>query len=223
MERSRGPQAVSTGSPSLVPVLADLIGTDGVVEELVLRGPVGVMALHGGLEAGTAPAGRQCARLAGASFYAVVQPGDFRWHVPSTRFDPLESRKLTTFLEHVKMAVSIHGFGGQASRARFSLEDATPVFAVRSGGLSPATPMFASLPTRTGFRPGWEGCIRVIRSTCRSSAECRSSCRLRHGTKVSSTPLSLLLPRCLPRSCPVSVVHPDLIGLDDRSSVPTRC
>lgn len=111
MERSRGPQAVSTGSPSLVPVLADLIGTDGVVEELVLRGPVGVMALHGGLEAGTAPAGRQCARLAGASFYAVVQPGDFRWHVPSTRFDPLESRKLTTFLEHVKMAVSIHGFG----------------------------------------------------------------------------------------------------------------
>lgn len=92
-------------------MLADLIATKGVVEDTVLRGPVGVMALHGGLEAGTAPAARRCARLAGASFYAVVQPQDLRWHVPSTRFDPGESQKLKAFLVSVKLAVSFHGFG----------------------------------------------------------------------------------------------------------------
>jgi phage replication-related protein YjqB (UPF0714/DUF867 family) len=93
--------------------LADLIATDGVVEESKLRGRVGVMALHGGLEAGTAEAARRCARLAGASLYTVEQPPDFRWHVPSTRFDPAESEGLRSFLEHVQLAVSFHGFGRQ--------------------------------------------------------------------------------------------------------------
>jgi phage replication-related protein YjqB (UPF0714/DUF867 family) len=92
-------------------VLADLIATEGVVEEATLRGRVGVMALHGGLEAGTAPAARRCARLAGASLYAVEQPAGFRWHVPSTRFDPAESAKLERFLDHVRVAISFHGFG----------------------------------------------------------------------------------------------------------------
>jgi phage replication-related protein YjqB (UPF0714/DUF867 family) len=92
-------------------VLAELITTRGVVEQSTLRGAVGVMALHGGLEDGTAFAARECSRIAGASLYVVEQPEDFRWHVPSTRFDPLESRRLSRFLEHVKVAVSIHGFG----------------------------------------------------------------------------------------------------------------
>lgn len=92
-------------------MLAQLIATDGVVEESVLRGPVGVMALHGGLEAETARAATESARLASASVYTVVQPEDFRWHVPSTRYVPGESARLMEFLEHVKMAVSFHGFG----------------------------------------------------------------------------------------------------------------
>ena len=89
----------------------DLLAADGVAEELVLRGRIGVMALHGGLEAGTADAARRTAALGSASLYAVVQPADFRWHVPSTKFDPRHSEKLTSFLEHVSVAVSIHGFG----------------------------------------------------------------------------------------------------------------
>lgn len=92
-------------------MLEELIATDGVVEDAVLRGRVGVMALHGGLEAGTATAARRCARATGASLYVVVQPDDIRWHVPSTRFDPAQSRKLQGFLEHVSLAVSFHGFG----------------------------------------------------------------------------------------------------------------
>lgn len=92
-------------------MFAELIATEGVVEDAILRGSIGVMALHGGLEAGTAPAARRCARLAVASLYTVVQPQDFRWHVPSTRFDPTESQKLRVFLERVRLAVSFHGFG----------------------------------------------------------------------------------------------------------------
>jgi phage replication-related protein YjqB (UPF0714/DUF867 family) len=41
-----------------------------------------------------------------------VQPVDFRWHVPSHAFDPLQSPALVAFLEHVDVIVSVHGFGG---------------------------------------------------------------------------------------------------------------
>ena len=94
----------------MLAVLADLIATEGVREESLLRGRTGVMAIHGGLETGTASAARRCAELAGASLYAVEQPPDLYWHVPSTRFDPAQSHKLRTFLDHVLVAVSFHGF-----------------------------------------------------------------------------------------------------------------
>jgi phage replication-related protein YjqB (UPF0714/DUF867 family) len=98
-------------------MLSDLIASPGVREELVLRGPTGVMALHGGLEAGTAEAARLAAGRAGASLYVVEQPGDFRWHVPSTKYDPRQSRRLRAFLDHVRVAVSIHGFGRRGMQA----------------------------------------------------------------------------------------------------------
>ncbi|MDX1689509.1 MAG: poly-gamma-glutamate hydrolase family protein [Acidimicrobiia bacterium] len=92
-------------------MLADLIATDGVEERLVLGGPIGLMALHGGLEAGTHRVAGAVAEATGSSLYAIVQPDDHRWHVPSARHDPRDSERLTRFLEHVRLAVSIHGFG----------------------------------------------------------------------------------------------------------------
>ena len=92
-------------------MLADLIASPGVTERVLLNGTVGVMALHGGLETGTAEAAVDIADRVGASLYAVVQPDDLRWHVPSIRFDPNESKGLRTFLEHVRLVVSLHGFG----------------------------------------------------------------------------------------------------------------
>jgi phage replication-related protein YjqB (UPF0714/DUF867 family) len=92
-------------------MLAGLLESDGVVETSTLRGRVGVMALHGGLEHRTAEAADQVARAAAASYYSVVQPDDLRWHVPSTHFDPSQSAQLTRFLEFVSLAVSFHGFG----------------------------------------------------------------------------------------------------------------
>ncbi len=92
-------------------MLAELIATPGVVEDALLRGPAGVMALHGGLEEGTAEIARDAAVAAAASRYGVTLPDDLAWHVPSIRFDPAQSPQLRRFLDHVQVVVSVHGFG----------------------------------------------------------------------------------------------------------------
>lgn len=89
----------------------ELIASDGVVEECILRDSVGVLALHGGLEDKTAETARRIADEASASLYAVIQPDNLAWHVPSTQFDPIASQELTRFLDLVDLAVSVHGFG----------------------------------------------------------------------------------------------------------------
>ncbi len=92
-------------------MLAELIATPGVTETVALRSRVGVLALHGGLESQTVDVATDVAQRTGASLYAVVQPDDFRWHVPSTSFNPAASPALRDFLGHVCLAVSFHGFG----------------------------------------------------------------------------------------------------------------
>ena len=72
----------------------------------------GFLALHGGLEAGTAEIAQAAAVASNASIYAVVQPSDVRWHIPSHSLDPADSDAFVAFLEHVDLVVSVHGFGG---------------------------------------------------------------------------------------------------------------
>lgn len=93
-------------------MFADLLATDGVEEHCELRSPVGFMALHGGLEAGTFEIARVAADRSGSSLYAVVQPDGLSWHVPSHRFDPTVSPRLSSFCDHVEVALSVHGYGG---------------------------------------------------------------------------------------------------------------
>jgi phage replication-related protein YjqB (UPF0714/DUF867 family) len=92
--------------------LAGLLATPGVQERCALRSRFGFLALHGGLEQATAELASEAAERAGASLYAVVQPPDLRWHVPSMRFDPADSAALSGFLDHVDLVVSLHGYGG---------------------------------------------------------------------------------------------------------------
>jgi len=92
--------------------LAALLATPGVEERCVLRSRFGFLALHGGLEQATAELATEAAERAGASLYAVVQPPDLRWHIPSHRFDPAESPVLARYLAHVEVVVSLHGYGG---------------------------------------------------------------------------------------------------------------
>lgn len=92
--------------------LAELLTLPGVREESVLRSAVGFMALHGGSQdRGTHEIASRAAERAGASYYAIVQPNGMRVHLTSRRHDPGHSERLRAFLEHVEIALSVHGFG----------------------------------------------------------------------------------------------------------------
>ena len=74
------------------------------------------MAFHGGnLERTTDVVAREVAERTGASLYAVVQSAPLRRHVPSTAFRPEHSAPLAAFLEHVDVAIAIHGYGRESS------------------------------------------------------------------------------------------------------------
>lgn len=89
----------------------ELLQTPGVEEVLELGGPFGLLAFHGGLEGGTVEIAAAAAAQTGASLYMVVQPPDLRWHVPSHRVTADSSPALARFLDHVQVAVALHGYG----------------------------------------------------------------------------------------------------------------
>ena len=94
-------------------MFADLLAEPGVEEVLALRSPrIGFMAFHGGsLERRTEVVAMDAAERAGASLYAVIQPLGLRWHIPSTSVTPDASASLRAFLDHVDVAIAIHGYG----------------------------------------------------------------------------------------------------------------
>jgi phage replication-related protein YjqB (UPF0714/DUF867 family) len=89
----------------------ELLRQPGVVETVELRSPFGFMAFHGGLEGGTEIIAAAAAQAAGASLYAVVQPAELSWHVPSSRVSADQSEPLARFLGHVDVVIAIHGYG----------------------------------------------------------------------------------------------------------------
>ncbi len=92
----------------------ELLAHPGVEEICTLRSSFGFMAFHGGsLEQKTDDIALAAAEQGGASVYAVVQPPGFRWHLPSAQIDPAHSPLLAGFLDHVDVAVAVHGFGRQ--------------------------------------------------------------------------------------------------------------
>lgn len=94
------------------PTFADLLAHPDVVEECELRGPLGFMAYHGGgLEETTDVIAREAASRSGASYYGVLHPADWELHVPSTRVSPDDSPTLARFVAHVRVVITVHGFG----------------------------------------------------------------------------------------------------------------
>ncbi len=92
--------------------LADLLDLPGVEEECVTRSAVGFMALHGGSQdRGTDLIARRAAEQSASSFYAIVQPSGLRVHLTSRLHSPDHSATLRGFLRHVRVAISVHGFG----------------------------------------------------------------------------------------------------------------
>jgi phage replication-related protein YjqB (UPF0714/DUF867 family) len=93
-------------------VFDELLRHPGVIEDWELRSRFGFLAIHGGsLERGTAEVATDAAERGRASLYAVRQPEDLRWHIPSAQVDPGASQALAAFLGHVDVVVSLHGYG----------------------------------------------------------------------------------------------------------------
>lgn len=98
-------------------MLEELLAHEQVTETCVLRSRVGFMALHGGIEEGTAELATRAAARAGASLYTVVVGDGLWWHVPSIHFDPEQSLQLAEFLDHVEVVLSLHGYGRKDLKA----------------------------------------------------------------------------------------------------------
>lgn len=97
------------------PTFAELLTHPGVTEECSLRGRLGFMAYHGGgLEETTDIVARQAAEQSGASYYGVLHPPDWDLHIPSIRVTADQSPVLASFMEHVDVVITIHGFGRRA-------------------------------------------------------------------------------------------------------------
>lgn len=93
---------------------SELLAMTGVQEICELRGRIGFMAYHGGsLEEQTDVIAHHAAARSGASYYAVLQPGDLQWHIPSHKVTPASSSQLKNFIDHVDTVITIHGFGRQ--------------------------------------------------------------------------------------------------------------
>ena len=97
------------------------LARDGVREEMELRSQIGLMAFHGGaLERVTDIIATEAAAAASASYYAVLHPDD-AVHVPSRLVDPAHSPSLASFLDHVDVAIAIHGYGRRDAMYRVLL------------------------------------------------------------------------------------------------------
>jgi len=95
--------------------LEELLACRGVEEDLALGSRFGFMAFHGGsLEPWTDAIAAEAAKKSEASFYAVRQPPNLRWHIPSSLFRADESPKLQAFFERVDVVVTVHGFRRKA-------------------------------------------------------------------------------------------------------------
>ena len=92
--------------------LSELLSEPDVVETSLLRSRFGFLAIHGGgLEEMTDVIAERAADAADASVYLVRHPDRYPHHLSSARFQRAESARLAEFLDHVDVAVSLHGYG----------------------------------------------------------------------------------------------------------------
>ena len=108
---ARWPRPVAAKIPA-PQSLSVLLSEPGVIEESRLRSRFGFLAIHGGgLEEMTDVIAERAAEAADASVYLLRHPDRYPHHLASALYDPDESPRLAEFLDHVDVAVSLHGYG----------------------------------------------------------------------------------------------------------------
>ncbi len=92
--------------------LSELLADPAVIELSRLRSRFGFLAIHGGgLEQMTDVIAERAADAAGASVYLLRHPEGYPHHLPSARYLAAASARLSEFLDHVDVVVSVHGYG----------------------------------------------------------------------------------------------------------------
>jgi phage replication-related protein YjqB (UPF0714/DUF867 family) len=90
----------------------ELLAHPDVDEVCELRSTFGFMAYHGGgLEVMTDVIAQAAAERSGASYYGVHQPTGMDRHIPSIEVGPEASPVLASFLDHVDVVITVHGYG----------------------------------------------------------------------------------------------------------------
>ncbi|MFJ4007828.1 poly-gamma-glutamate hydrolase family protein [Streptomyces sp. NPDC090023] len=113
---------------------------------LHLAGPVGLLALHGGVEGGTAELATAVATRTGATLLTFTQPEGPPTHIPSTRMSACPP--LHTFAAHVSLTISLHGHNrGSTSRTIYVGGSNRPAARVLATALSRWAPAFESVAT----------------------------------------------------------------------------
>jgi phage replication-related protein YjqB (UPF0714/DUF867 family)/gamma-glutamylcyclotransferase (GGCT)/AIG2-like uncharacterized protein YtfP len=106
------PRPVASSTLAGPQSLSELLAEPGVIESSVLRSRFGFLAIHGGgLEQMTDVIAQRAADATGASVYVIRHPDRYPHHLPSACFLADQSVRLAEFLDHVEVAVSLHGYG----------------------------------------------------------------------------------------------------------------
>lgn len=140
-------------------LFADLLREPGVREVAEVRSTFAFLAFHGGsLEEGTDLVAAAAADAAGASLYAVIQPPDLRWHVPSAVIGAEPSPALRRVLDHVEVAVALHGYGRPQLRRCLLLGGRHRALAEHvAGHLRPALPRYRVVTDLAAIPPDLRG------------------------------------------------------------------
>ncbi|MFG3095251.1 poly-gamma-glutamate hydrolase family protein [Streptomyces sp. NPDC048202] len=113
---------------------------------LTLAGPIGLLALHGGVEGGTAELATEVATRTGATLLTFTQPLGPPTHIPSTRMS--ECPPLHTFAAHVSLTISLHGHNrGSTPRTIYVGGSNRPAARALATALSRWAPEFLPLTT----------------------------------------------------------------------------
>ncbi|MEE2682824.1 MAG: poly-gamma-glutamate hydrolase family protein [Actinomycetota bacterium] len=92
--------------------MREILQRADVQEEVAIRSSLGFMAYHGGtLEKATDVIAREAAEISGSSYYGLIQSNEDPIHFPSTSLLSNKSEGLDTFLNHVQIVITIHGYG----------------------------------------------------------------------------------------------------------------
>jgi phage replication-related protein YjqB (UPF0714/DUF867 family) len=106
------PRQLGDPEPTAPQSLSELLADPEVTETCTLRSTFGFLAIHGGgLEKMTDVIAERAAVAADASAYVVSHPRNYPNHLASKAFRAEESQLLASFLEHVDVVVSLHGYG----------------------------------------------------------------------------------------------------------------